>query len=204
MNILCFFPSTQWQFWSVCWPDTWPYDLFGRRVAEEGLCKWIDSLQVLFLHYSKLPIWKENQIQCFRDSLCYWFVKHLVEGAGTFEGDRMWILCEMRCVKLSVEVWGIVTWNSSQVWSEVFGIRWGGVSLNWNDRLVEASLTQEAQPWTWAEYLWLFHQALLFVYSFLANFSGKFLWKIASPPPPVLQHIILLALSRFSCDARGL
>lgn len=133
----------------------------------------------------------------FWESLCYWFVEAFSRRSWGFEGDRMWFLCEMRCVcssqwKTGEYASSLMCWNSSQVWSEGFGNRWvgggdGDVSLNWNDRLVEASLTQETQPWIWTECVWLFQKAQLFIHSPLANFSGV-------KKPPVLWCIILFTL----------
>lgn len=54
------------------------------------------SLQVSLLHYSKLPIWKGSEIQCLGILCAIDLLKHLVEEAEALEGDRMWVLCEMR------------------------------------------------------------------------------------------------------------
>lgn len=177
MNVyLLFFTFTQRPFWSVCWPDASLYDLFGRQVAQTGLWKWISCLyKYRFCIIQSFLSWKGSEIQCLGILCAIDLLKHLVEEAEALEGDRMWVLCEMRRVcssqlKTREYVSSLMCWNSSQVWSEGFGkqMGWreGNINLNWNDRLVEASLMQEAQPWIWVEYLWLFQQAQLFIYSF--------------------------------------
>lgn len=175
------FTFTQQPFWSVCWPDASPCDLFGKRLAQKRLWKWITCLyKYRFCIIQSFLSEKEVKSSVRGFFFAIDLLKHLVEEAEAFEGDRMWVLCEMRCVCVCV----VLCWRQGNMWAlwcaeivhrcdlrilETDG-GWGGlggISLNWNDRLVEASLTQEAQPWIWAEYSWLFQQAQLFIYSFL-------------------------------------
>lgn len=81
----------------------------------------------------------------------------------------------------------LMCWNSSQVWSEGFGNRmgggrgsWGGVSLDRNDRLVEASLTQEAPVLNTSR----IRLAISTGSTFHILSPGRFLWsKTASTTP---------------------
>lgn len=167
------FPAfIQWPFWSFCWPESSPHDLFERGFVQKGLWKWISCLhKYCSLHYSELPIWKESEIQGLGILCAIDLLKHLEEEAEALEGGRMWVLYED-----GGYVSSLMFWNSSQVCSESFGNRWvcgrvGGerwLRQSWNDRLVEASLTQESKPSIWAGYF----NRLKFSYTVFS----KFLW----------------------------
>lgn len=81
------------------------------------------SLHVSLLHYSKLPIWKGSEIQCWGIFGAIDLLKHLVEEAKDLEEDRKWVLCEMRCVQLSTEDGGICEF--ADVLKSFTGVIWG-------------------------------------------------------------------------------
>lgn len=69
------------------------------------------SLQVSLLHYSKLPTWKGSESQCSGTLCAIDLLKHLVVEAEAFEGDRMVVLRETRCVCLPL------CWRQGNMWA---------------------------------------------------------------------------------------
>lgn len=66
-------------------------DSFPKKKKKKKNVMKIDklSLQVLLLHYSELPYWKESEIQCERILGAIDLLKHLAEKAEALERDRM-------------------------------------------------------------------------------------------------------------------